>query len=253
MSKEKNPAGTIRKRRIFLAAALAVALLVVGGFGYNQWQKAEAPVKEKAVKTEEVKKTGKTEKKEEKKEETAVEKAEEEVIEWVQEEVPSAVPETPAEPAGQPEQTAPAKPSGGQQGRTPEEKTPAAPEPEAPAISYCTISVSCGNAAAVRDDYPDKAAVIPESGVILGTCQVPIDSGDTVYEILLKACGSHGVSVDARTTGFGIYVAGIGGLYEKYCGPGSGWMYSVNGVTPGTSCGNYAVSPGDSILWFYVI
>lgn len=73
--------------------------------------------------------------------------------------------------------------------------------------------------------------------------------GATVYDALC-ACG---LSVNASNTGYGVYVAAIGGLAEKEHGAGSGWMYSVNGTTPMTSCSNYRLSDGDSVSWFYSV
>lgn len=73
--------------------------------------------------------------------------------------------------------------------------------------------------------------------------------GATVYDALC-ACG---LSVNASNTGYGVYVAAIGGLAEKEHGAGSGWMYSVNGTTPMTSCSNYRLSDGDSVGWFYSV
>lgn len=73
--------------------------------------------------------------------------------------------------------------------------------------------------------------------------------GATVYDALC-ACG---LSVNASNTGYGVYVAAVGGLAEKEHGASSGWMYSVNGATPMTSCSNYRLSDGDSVSWFYSV
>lgn len=73
--------------------------------------------------------------------------------------------------------------------------------------------------------------------------------GATVYDALC-ACG---LSISASNTGYGVYVAAIGGLAEKEHGAGSGWMYSVNGTTPMTSCSSYRLSDGDSVSWFYSV
>lgn len=61
-----------------------------------------------------------------------------------------------------------------------------------------------------------------------------------------------GLSVNARSTSYGTYVAAIGGLAEKEHGGTSGWMYSVNGSTPMTACTNYVLSNGDVVVWYYV-
>ena len=78
--------------------------------------------------------------------------------------------------------------------------------------------------------------------------QIQIKGGESVYDIL-KATG---VSVSARTTGYGLYVEGINGRFEFDEGPTSGWVYTVNGTRPSTSCSNYIVKSGDKIVWTYV-
>lgn len=74
------------------------------------------------------------------------------------------------------------------------------------------------------------------------------NEGATVYDALCAL----GLSVNAHGSSYGTYVAGIGGLAEKEHGSTSGWMYSVNGVTPNTACSNYVLSNGDSVVWYYV-
>lgn len=74
------------------------------------------------------------------------------------------------------------------------------------------------------------------------------NQGATVYDALC-ACG---LSVNAAQTQFGIYVSAIGGLSEKEHGSTSGWMYSVNGSVPMTSCSNYVLADGDVVSWYYV-
>lgn len=74
------------------------------------------------------------------------------------------------------------------------------------------------------------------------------NEGATVYDALCAL----GLSVNAHGSSYGTYVAAIGGLAEKEHGGNSGWMYSVNGVTPMTACSNYVLSNGDSVVWYYV-
>ena len=40
--------------------------------------------------------------------------------------------------------------------------------------------------------------------------------------------------------------------YQFDCGSKSGWMYSVNGMTPNVGASNYQVSNGDVIVFYYV-
>lgn len=74
------------------------------------------------------------------------------------------------------------------------------------------------------------------------------NEGATVYDALCAL----GLSVNAHGSSYGTYVAAIGDLAEKEHGGTSGWMYSVNGVTPNTACSNYVLSNGDRVVWYYV-
>lgn len=74
------------------------------------------------------------------------------------------------------------------------------------------------------------------------------NEGATVYDALCAL----GLSVNAHGSSYGTYVAAIGCLAEKEHGSTSGWMYSVNGVTPMTACSNYVLSNGDNVVWYYV-
>lgn len=78
--------------------------------------------------------------------------------------------------------------------------------------------------------------------------QIQLKGGESVYDILKKT----GAGVSARSTGYGVYVEGINGRFEFDEGPTSGWIYTVNGSRPSTSCSNYSVSSGDKIVWTYV-
>lgn len=74
------------------------------------------------------------------------------------------------------------------------------------------------------------------------------NEGATAYDALCAL----GLSINAHGSSYGTYVAAIGGLAEKEHGGTSGWMYSVNGVTPNTACSNYVLSNGDTVVWYYV-
>ena len=85
-------------------------------------------------------------------------------------------------------------------------------------------------------------------GSVSGGGSFTFNQGATAYDALC-ACG---LSVNARGSQYGLYVSAIGGLAEKEHGGKSGWVYSVNGVSPMTSCANYVLSDGDVVSWFYV-
>lgn len=74
------------------------------------------------------------------------------------------------------------------------------------------------------------------------------NEGATPYDALCAL----GLSINARPSSYGTYVAAIGGLAEKEHVGTSGWMYSVNGKTPNTACSNYILKNGDTVVWYYV-
>jgi hypothetical protein len=82
----------------------------------------------------------------------------------------------------------------------------------------------------------------------VSSSSVTVENGATVYDALQAS----GASIDARSTSYGVYVAGINGLREKEHGSGSGWVYAVNGSEPNVSCSSYTLSNGDSVQWQYV-
>ncbi len=112
----------------------------------------------------------------------------------------------------------------------PDEQPDPTPEPS----NQVTVSVSVSSSAV--------------GGSVSGGGSFTFNQGATAYDALC-ACG---LSVNARGSQYGLYVSAIGGLAEKEHGGKSGWVYSVNGVSPMTSCANYVLSDGDAVSWFYV-
>lgn len=89
-------------------------------------------------------------------------------------------------------------------------------------------------------------------GEILPPAETELSEGDTVADVLLRLARANRISVDARGAGPLFYVEGIAGLYEFDEGPGSGWIYLVNGVEILKSAGTYRLEPGDRVEWHYV-
>ena len=95
--------------------------------------------------------------------------------------------------------------------------------------------------------------VIPASGIYYsGKCS--FEKGESVYHLLERITKENSIALDSEFTPmYGTYyVKGIGGLYQFDCGSESGWMYSVNGMTPNVGASNYQVSNGDVIVFYYV-
>lgn len=103
------------------------------------------------------------------------------------------------------------------------------------------------NTSATKATEAKKVCYITVDGYCSSN-QIQIKGGESVYDIL-KATGA---SVSARNTGYGLYIEGINGRFEFDEGPTSGWVYTVNGTRPNTSCSNYEVKSGDKIVWTYV-
>ncbi len=118
------------------------------------------------------------------------------------------------------------------------QQSPATSGPSSePPRSVSTITVTVG--------VSSSAVGNPVSG---GTT-VTFEEGATAYDALM-ACG---LSVNASSSQFGVYVSAIGGLAEKEHGGSSGWKYAVNGVDPSTACSNYILHDGDQVQWRYVL
>lgn len=113
-------------------------------------------------------------------------------------------------------------------------------------------SASAGNQGGSRQPgYVTVTVSVTSSAVgnpVSSSGTFAFNEGATVYDALCAL----GLSVNAHGSSYGTYVAAIGGLAEKEHGGTSGWMYSVNGVTPNTACSNYVLSNGDRVVWYYV-
>lgn len=135
-----------------------------------------------------------------------------------------------------------------------EETKPSAPEPEPtptptptpepePAAATVSLYISCANAVGIQDG-------LPAGGAMLSTT-VAISEGDTVMDVLKRACRDAGLAVSAG----GSYVSSIGGLSDRIdrAHPSSGWMYCVDGWFPNYGCNSYTLSGGESIEWLYTL
>lgn len=75
-----------------------------------------------------------------------------------------------------------------------------------------------------------------------------VEKGSNAYSVLKEIATRNGQTVSGSTS----YVTGIGGLNEKEHGPGSGWMYKVNGYVPPKPAIAYKLNDGDNVVWYYV-
>ena len=118
----------------------------------------------------------------------------------------------------------------------------------------CTIEIRCdtiinnlGSLKAGKEGY------VPASGTILATSRVSFEDGETVFDVLQRACSAAGLKLEYSWTPMynSYYIEGINNLYEFDCGNESGWMYKVNGWFPNYGCSSYTLKDGDVIVWCY--
>ncbi len=101
------------------------------------------------------------------------------------------------------------------------------------------------------DEVVNPASVIPADGVVIPACEVSVPEGGTAFDALTAAARAEKVRVDYTGSSYGVYVSGIGYIYEFGFGSLSGWMYRVNGEFPNVSAGNYVLSEGDVVEFVY--
>ncbi len=112
-----------------------------------------------------------------------------------------------------------------------------------PAEISITLSITCKNAV----QYGNTS--VPQNGVILSSKTYTAEEGATVFDALKALCEKNGIALKYDKP---YYIQGIGGLNEKDCGAGSGWMYRVNGATPMKAANKYILADGDEVEWYYV-
>lgn len=127
--------------------------------------------------------------------------------------------------------------------------------PQAPASYQVSLEIQCRSVSGDNSQVTDPTALerihALNQGEILNA-NVTLSSGESVYTALVKATQAANIEMGARDTQYGVYIYEINYLREKMAGPGSGWMYSVNGKIPNKGCGAYYPSAGDRIVFFYV-
>lgn len=117
----------------------------------------------------------------------------------------------------------------------------------------CTVTVECISLLYHMDKLKEgHEEFVPDDGYIIKDYTYKAKKGYTAYDALKDACKKSDIKLTAKSTSYGTYVSGINNLDEFDCGDQSGWMYSVNGQFPNTSCGNLTVKDKDNIIFEYV-
>ena len=118
----------------------------------------------------------------------------------------------------------------------------------------CTLSVKCdtiNNNLDLLDEA--KRSIIPSDGIIFEKSNLVFYEGDSVFDVLLREMKNNSIHFEYVKTPMydGVYIEGIGNIYEFDCGARSGWLYCVNGEFPGYSSSQYKLKSGDVIEFLY--
>lgn len=111
--------------------------------------------------------------------------------------------------------------------------------------SVCLMEITC--TPFLEHAKPSVKELLPKNGTIMGSTQVEIAPGDSVYDVLLRVCKSKNIQMSGSST----YVKSIANLAEKNYDNSTGWCYYVNGKLPDISAGAYKVKENDKIRWVY--
>lgn len=118
----------------------------------------------------------------------------------------------------------------------------------------CTLSVRCDEINShMAWLTPEKRELIPSDGVILPSTEVVFYEGESVFHLLQREMKKNKIHLEFTNTPIykSAYIEGIHNLYEFDCGELSGWIYRVNGVSPGYGCSLYKLKAGDRVEWSY--
>lgn len=116
------------------------------------------------------------------------------------------------------------------------------------------VSVDCSSALRHMDDIDrdvNPPEAVPQDGHILQEYTVNVPQGASAFDALIAAARENQVRVDYTGSTYGVYVRGIGYIYEFGFGQLSGWLYCVNGEYPEVSASEYTLSEGDVVEFVY--
>lgn len=118
------------------------------------------------------------------------------------------------------------------------------------------VRADCSAALAAMDRIDEDinpASVIPTDGAVIKESDIYAEEGAAAFDALIAAAREQRVAVDYVGSLYGVYVRGIGHIYEFGFGDMSGWIYKVNGESPDVSAGEFVLSEGDRVEFIYTI
>lgn len=134
-------------------------------------------------------------------------------------------------------------------------------ESSSPSSNQTSTNQGTGQSTPVATPEPAPEQVAPPAPeyavvtVYIDTSRMPgyASYSSTVYLTPGASAYDALIATGAGVSGSGSFVDAINGLASFQGGAGSGWMYSVNGVSPSVSAGAYALYGGESVTWWYTL
>ena len=120
-------------------------------------------------------------------------------------------------------------------------------------MAGATVSVSSGGSGGGSGGGDTPGVTWRTVTLPTGTFNVTIENSGKSYTVnwqtALGVLRKAGISftVSDRWDG-GLFVTGVDGMPNEGL---AGWMYRVNGITPGVTADNKAVSAGEEVIWYY--
>ena len=102
------------------------------------------------------------------------------------------------------------KPSGGNSNKNDDEQ-----------VYYCTLTIRCDTILNNMGELTEgKNAYVPKNGCILAKSKLKFKEGETVFDVLKRACSIAGIQLEYSWTPMygSYYIEGINNLYEFDCG-----------------------------------
>ena len=118
-----------------------------------------------------------------------------------------------------------------------------------------TMSIDCTLLLEISDIDEAYKPYIPEDGFLLHPTQFALRDGDSAFDILNRVVKKNRIQMEHQNPTFNafgsVYIKGIGHIYEYAFGETSGWIYTVNGISPDVGISQYKPSNGDVIELIY--
>lgn len=94
-----------------------------------------------------------------------------------------------------------------------------------------------------------KVTMRINAGSAAGNYPVDFVANENAYQFLLRIAAANHFLVQAKDYGWGIYVEGIGNLWQD--GRDNFWFFYINGKLSEVGAAGYIVAPNDLIEWRY--